>query len=73
MNRGKIPVLFHSTMILHYSQTFTSKIKHLQQFHSTMILHYSQTGAEGSKIDTRFHSTMILHYSQTTQHTYLRT
>ena len=64
---------FHSTMILHYSQTFTSKIKHLQQFHSTMILHYSQTGAEGSKIDTRFHSTMILHYSQTTQHTYLRT
>ena len=35
--------MFHSTMILHYSQTTVRHIQECFQFHSTMILHYSQT------------------------------
>ncbi len=34
---------FHSTMILHYSQTQSELKVRQDQFHSTMILHYSQT------------------------------
>ena len=56
---------FHSTMILHYSQTYRSKINYGSLFHSTMILHYSQTKQVIYQLPNLFHSTMILHYSQT--------
>ena len=39
----KAVVKFHSTMILHYSQTSASNWSMADEFHSTMILHYSQT------------------------------
>ena len=56
---------FHSTMILHYSQTFSNAYRNIFLFHSTMILHYSQTKFSRFMKENKFHSTMILHYSQT--------
>ena len=56
---------FHSTMILHYSQTLSVLPIHGAEFHSTMILHYSQTTIVTTASENKFHSTMILHYSQT--------